>query len=235
MLSPFPIPMGFALVALKSCSAGKGEYVVPAGLLMTECRIWRGLLVGVEVISVCVIFCIGVVDTDLFFSISRNDVHGFATKKRRLSLLKGKRVEMMRQMGKLTGRDLRSKRGEGSRGIVRFVIATRDEYRKQRIEKNNETRKFVSWFDCPLFSHSVHATHLSFSVVWSYVIFKVVSEVSILSFFSFPWICEFLCTRCIWSHCTSFRHSYSSGSSSAWEINASIMNCISTFSLPQES
>lgn len=39
MLSPFPIPMGFAPVALKSCSAGKGEYVVPAGLLMTECRI----------------------------------------------------------------------------------------------------------------------------------------------------------------------------------------------------
>lgn len=51
---------------------------------------------------------------------------------------------MMRQMGKLTGRDLRSKRGEGSREIVQIVIATTDEYRKQRIEKNNETRKFES-------------------------------------------------------------------------------------------
>lgn len=111
------------------------------------------MLVGVKVISVCVIFCTGVVDTDIFFSISRDDVHGFATKKRRLSLLKGKRVEMMRQMGKLTGRDLRSKRGEGSREIVQIVIATTDEYRKQRIEKNNETRKFESSFDCPFRAH----------------------------------------------------------------------------------
>lgn len=31
--------MELALVVLKSCSAGKGEYVVPAGLLMKECRI----------------------------------------------------------------------------------------------------------------------------------------------------------------------------------------------------
>lgn len=39
-------------LGLPAVPAGEGEYVIPAGFPMTECRIRRGLLVGVEGIVV---------------------------------------------------------------------------------------------------------------------------------------------------------------------------------------
>lgn len=47
MLSPLFIPMELAL-GLPAVPGDEGEYVIPAGFPMTECRIRRGLLVDVE-------------------------------------------------------------------------------------------------------------------------------------------------------------------------------------------
>lgn len=105
------------------------------------------------------------VDTGISLSISRDDVLGFATKERRLSLLEGKEGDDARdgEIGE-AGLFSRSKRGENSCDIVWFATATRDGYRKERTEKKNGTRKSERWFDCALLSPSEHATRLSFVV-----------------------------------------------------------------------
>lgn len=83
-----------------------------------------------------------VVDTGLSLSISRDDILGFATKERRLSLLEGKEGDDPRdgESGEV-GLFSMSKRGGSSWDIVWFATAIRNGYRKERTEKKNGTRK----------------------------------------------------------------------------------------------